>query len=166
VILNNYLPSEKKTLGTKTFFADCFFGTRQRRSLPSVFSGHSAKIFFAECYFFALGKELLCRVSEKLHSANHLALDKELVSGSEYFRLWHRSEVGAMATLTKHFTWVGKATDVVATMTDGECSPARMGIEANGPRFDEPRTPGESEGNGKSSPRSSTAGEWPAQCSP
>jgi len=34
-------------------------------------------------FFFALGKELLCRVPEKLHLANHLALGKEPVSGSE-----------------------------------------------------------------------------------
>jgi hypothetical protein len=30
--------------------------------------------------FLALGKELLCRVPVKLHSANHLALRKEPVS--------------------------------------------------------------------------------------
>jgi hypothetical protein len=30
----------------------------------------------------ALGKELLCRVSEKKHSANHLTLGIEPISGS------------------------------------------------------------------------------------
>jgi hypothetical protein len=38
-----------------------------------------------------------------------------------------------MATSTEHFTWAGKATDAVAAMTDGECSSACTGIEANGP---------------------------------
>ena len=49
----------------KAVFAECFFYTRQRASLPSVFFNtrqrgslpsvffwHSAKSFFAECYFF------------------------------------------------------------------------------------------------------------------
>jgi hypothetical protein len=49
---------------------------------------HSAKSFFAECFlltrFFclALGKELLCRVSEKTLT-KHLALDKESNSDSD-----------------------------------------------------------------------------------
>ena len=60
------------------------------------FFGHSAKSFFVECgkkhsakkllcrvYFLTLGKEALCRVTEKKHSAIHLALGKEPVSGSE-----------------------------------------------------------------------------------
>jgi len=41
--------------------------------------------YFAECFFFfsALGKELLCRVSDGLHSANHIALGLPSVSGSD-----------------------------------------------------------------------------------
>jgi hypothetical protein len=80
VILNNCLPSEKKTLGKDLLyrvFAECCFPALGK-------DRHSAKKrYFAECYFFALGQELLCRVLEKLYSANHLALGKELVSGSE-----------------------------------------------------------------------------------
>jgi hypothetical protein len=51
---------------------------------------HSAKsFFFAECFLLprvfcvALGKELLCRVPEKKHSAKNLALGKEPNSGSD-----------------------------------------------------------------------------------
>jgi hypothetical protein len=50
---------------------------------------HSSKGFFAECFLLqrvfcvALGKELLCRVPEKKHSGKHLALGKELNSGSD-----------------------------------------------------------------------------------
>jgi hypothetical protein len=38
-----------------------------------------------------------------------------------------------MTTSPEPFTRPGKTTDVVAAMTDGECSLAHMGIEANGP---------------------------------
>jgi hypothetical protein len=50
---------------------------------------HSAKSFFAECFILpsvfcvTLGKELLCRVPEKKHSANNMALGKEPNFGSE-----------------------------------------------------------------------------------
>jgi hypothetical protein len=49
---------------------------------------HSAKKLFAECFLpsvfcLALGKELVCRVLEKKHSSNHLALGKEPDSGSD-----------------------------------------------------------------------------------
>jgi hypothetical protein len=48
---------------------------------------HSAKALFAECFFspsvfvLALGKESLCRVPEKLHSAKQKTLGKDLFSG-------------------------------------------------------------------------------------
>jgi hypothetical protein len=51
---------------------------------------HSAKIFFAECFILpsvfcvTLGKELLCRVPEKKHSAKNMALGKDPNSGSVY----------------------------------------------------------------------------------
>jgi hypothetical protein len=52
------LPSVKKTLG-KDLLCRVFFLTRGKEpSLPSIL-------------FVALGKEALCRVSEKKHSANH-----------------------------------------------------------------------------------------------
>jgi hypothetical protein len=50
---------------------------------------HSAKIFFAECFILpsvfcvTLGKELLCRVPEKKHSAKNMALGKDPNSGSD-----------------------------------------------------------------------------------
>jgi hypothetical protein len=60
----------------KTLFAECQKNTQQTSK-------------FAECFILssvlraALAKELVCRVPEGLHSANHLALGKEPVSGSE-----------------------------------------------------------------------------------
>ena len=51
------------------FFASVKKNTRQRASLPSVKKNTRQK--------------RLCRVPEKQHSANHLALGKEPVSGSE-----------------------------------------------------------------------------------
>jgi hypothetical protein len=39
--------------------------------------------FLPSVFYLALGKELLCRVPEKKHSANHMALGKEPDSGSE-----------------------------------------------------------------------------------
>jgi hypothetical protein len=38
--------------------------------------------FLPSVFYLALGKELLCRVPEKKHSANHVALGKEPDSGS------------------------------------------------------------------------------------
>jgi len=58
--LKFYLPSVKKTLGKE----------------------HSAKKLFAECQKKNIRQMRLCRVPEKQHSANHLALGKEPVSGS------------------------------------------------------------------------------------
>ena len=95
------LSSVKKTLGKEASLPSVKKNTRQRASLPSVKKKHSAKkllcrvskkntrqraslpsvFFFAECFCSALGKEALCRVPEKKHSAIHLALDKEPVSG-------------------------------------------------------------------------------------
>jgi hypothetical protein len=40
-------------------------------------------IFLPSAFDLALGKELLCRVPEKKHSANHFALGKEWKSGSD-----------------------------------------------------------------------------------
>ena len=50
------------------FFGECKKNTRQRASLPSVKKNTRQR--------------RLCRVPEKQHSANHLALGKEPVSGS------------------------------------------------------------------------------------
>jgi hypothetical protein len=55
----------------KNVFVECFFALGKAASLPSVF-------------YLALGKELLCRVPEKKHSANHMALGKEPDSGSAW----------------------------------------------------------------------------------
>jgi hypothetical protein len=60
----------------KTLFAECQKNTQQTSK-------------FAECFILssvlraALAKEIVSRVPEGLHSANHLALSKEPVSGSE-----------------------------------------------------------------------------------
>ena len=72
------------------FFAECLV-------LPSVFFLICRMSNFAECFlhrlpsafillsvFFAgLGKRLVCRVPEEMHSANIKTLGKEPVSGSE-----------------------------------------------------------------------------------
>jgi hypothetical protein len=53
------------------FFAEC----------PAL-----GKAIFAECLTLpraALGKELLCRVSDIWHSTKHMTLGKDIVSGSE-----------------------------------------------------------------------------------
>ena len=60
----------KKKHSTKSFFVECQKNTRQRASLPSVKKNTRQR--------------RLCRVPEKQHSANHLALGKEPVSGSDY----------------------------------------------------------------------------------
>ena len=91
----------------KYIFAECQKkGTRQRRILPSAEKWHSAKYIFAECrkkhsakntlqshlcrvfflpsvFYLALGKDRLCRVPDKIHSAKPPALGKVPVSGSE-----------------------------------------------------------------------------------
>jgi hypothetical protein len=76
------------TLG-KELFAECHkYNTRQINSLPSVKNKTLGKELLAECFLLprvfcvALGKELLCRVPEKKHSAKNLALGKEPNSGS------------------------------------------------------------------------------------
>jgi hypothetical protein len=94
VILKLSLPSVgKKTLGKELFAECCIFDTRQRNSLPSVKNKTLGKellrrVFsFTEGFCVALGKELLCRVPEKKHSAKYLALGKEPNSGSDRQRL-------------------------------------------------------------------------------
>jgi hypothetical protein len=85
---------QKTKHSVKTFFAKSFFGTRQSSFFAEYFFGrvfflHSTKqllcrvFFLPSVFYLALGKELLCRVPEKKHSANHVALGKELDSGSE-----------------------------------------------------------------------------------
>jgi hypothetical protein len=59
----------------KKLFAECQIWHSAKQSLPSVFSLPSVDSL-------ALGKELLCRVLEKKHSAKSLALGKDLFSGS------------------------------------------------------------------------------------
>ena len=46
---------------------------------------HTAKCLFAECQKKALGKDGLCRVPDKIHSAKPPALDKVPVSSSEWY---------------------------------------------------------------------------------
>jgi len=97
------------------FFAERFFGTRQRSlfaecqktlgkeaSLPSAYKNTRQKglcrVFFLAlskkasspsvflpCVFLAFGKEALCRVLERKHSAKYLTLDKDPDSGSENY---------------------------------------------------------------------------------
>ena len=103
------LPSAKKWHSAKYIFTECQKkDTRQRRILPSAEKWHSAKYFFAKCrkktlgkaifvecfflpsvFYLALGKDRLCRVPDKIHSAKPLALGKVLVSGSEEAKFWH-----------------------------------------------------------------------------
>jgi hypothetical protein len=84
------LPSVGKKHSAKKLFAECYiFDTRQRSSLSSVKNKTLGKellrrVFsFTEGFFVTLGKELLCRVPEKKHSAKYLVLGKEPNSGSE-----------------------------------------------------------------------------------
>jgi hypothetical protein len=102
VIFKLYLPSVGEKTLDKELFAECCIcdtrqrafcrvskkDTRQRNSLPSVKNKTLGKkllrrVFsFTEGFFVALGKELICRVPEKKHSANNMALVKEPNSGS------------------------------------------------------------------------------------
>jgi hypothetical protein len=83
-----FLPSAKSDtrqissfLSTKSFFAECQIWHYAKTSLPSVSSLPSVDSL-------ALGKELLCRVPEKKHSAKSLALDKDLFSDSVYNQIF------------------------------------------------------------------------------
>ena len=74
----------------KSLFAECQNkGTRQNTSLPSAEKKHSAKsslssvFFLPSVFYLALGKDRLCRVPDKIHSAKPPALGKVPVSGSE-----------------------------------------------------------------------------------
>jgi hypothetical protein len=85
------LPSVVFVTLDKELFAECQKNIRQKKTLCRVSKiKHSAKSFFAECFLLprvfcvALGKELLCQVPDKKHSAKNLALGKELNSGSVY----------------------------------------------------------------------------------
>jgi hypothetical protein len=71
------LLSAKKTLGKELLYRVQKKNTWQRTFLPSV--------FFTEC-FFGTRQITSLPSARKLHSANHLALGKEPVSG------WHMSE--------------------------------------------------------------------------
>ena len=65
------------------FFAECQKKiTLGKEALCRVLKKHSANSLFAECQKNTRQRRL-CRVPEKQHSANHLALGKEPVSGSE-----------------------------------------------------------------------------------
>ena len=68
-------------LGKPPSLPSVFF-TRQTCFLPSV-------IILPSVFRTALGKELVCRVPEGLHSANPLTLGKLNVSGSECFLFIH-----------------------------------------------------------------------------
>ena len=79
-----YLPSARVCrvfsveLPSVRIFAECFLVrhsanrefARVSESLPSVFS-------------LALGKDMVCRVSDKIHSAKNMTLDKSFDSGSD-----------------------------------------------------------------------------------
>jgi hypothetical protein len=83
MIFKLYLPSVEKKHSVKSY-------------LLSVKIKHSTMSFFAKCFLLprvscvALGKELLCRVPEKKHSAKHLALGKESNSGSDILFLFRK----------------------------------------------------------------------------
>ena len=76
-------------MSTWRFFAEClcfaecfflvcrvfFFSARQRVCLPSA-------IILPSIFFAALDKELVCRVADRMHSANIYALSKYAISGS------------------------------------------------------------------------------------
>ena len=69
------LPSVKKNTRQRASLPSVKKNTRQRASLPSVKKNTRQR--------------RLCRVPEKQHSANHLALGKEPVSGSVRWRFYH-----------------------------------------------------------------------------
>ena len=84
-------------MSTWQFFAEClcfaecfflvcrvfFFSTRQRVCLPSA-------IILPSVFFAALGKELVCRVPDRIHSTNIFALSKSAISSGECsFAMFH-----------------------------------------------------------------------------
>jgi len=59
------------------FFTECFLSNLPSVELCRVFFASFAEcIYFAECFFAALGKWLVCRVPEEMHSANIKTLGK------------------------------------------------------------------------------------------
>jgi hypothetical protein len=69
-------------------FAECSTLGKEELYRVSLFAECLAlgKAFFVECETLpsaALGKEVLCQVPDILHSAKHIALDKDAVCGSE-----------------------------------------------------------------------------------
>lgn len=100
MILNNDLPSDKEKHSAKYVFAICFFPrTRLRHSLRSV--------------FLTLDKEAALLSVLFLHSANHFALGKELVSGSAKMQINLRLLLVSMYVAKRvvnifHFCWAAK----------------------------------------------------------
>jgi hypothetical protein len=88
------LPSVEKTLGKERLLSKKTFGKKSSlSSVKKTFGKETvcqvSKIkHFAECFLpmvfcLALDKELICRVPERNHSVNYLALGKEPNSGSD-----------------------------------------------------------------------------------
>ena len=73
---NTYLSSTRKRHSAKTHFAVCRKITLGKDAFCRVF-------FLPSVFYLALGKDRLCRVPDKIHSAKPPALGKVLVSGSE-----------------------------------------------------------------------------------
>jgi hypothetical protein len=89
VIFKLSLPSVGKKHSAKSSLLSVVFVTLGKEPFVECQKRHSAKSFFTECFLLprvfcvALGKELLCRVPEKKHSAKNMTIDKEPNSGSE-----------------------------------------------------------------------------------
>ena len=92
---NRSLPSvRKKALDKDVFCRVTKNSTRQNTSLPSARKKALGKYVFCRVFFLpsvfylALGKDRLCRVPNKIHSAKPPALGKVPVSGSAPFASW------------------------------------------------------------------------------
>jgi hypothetical protein len=85
------------------FLAEFFFTLGKEGSLPSVFD-------------LALGKELLCRVPEKKHSANHFALGKEWKPGSASVFVINLAKEWIKLTGLKSFAYSATSRFGISTM--------------------------------------------------
>ena len=66
-----------------------FFSTRQIVCLPS-------DIILPSVFFAALGKELVCRVPDRMHSTNMFAIGTSAVSGSDMYTSMLVDDVNCM----------------------------------------------------------------------
>ena len=96
------LPSAQLlTLGKLQIFAECLgFSTRQR-GFPGGPLWSPCAVCLPSAAPSALSKHPLCRVSVFWHSANHLALGKEAVSGSGHWNSG-RTPLSSMAQLLQY----------------------------------------------------------------